>query len=79
MAKKGQVFRKYSPEHKLAVILYMREHGLSCHETMRKYFPHLYSKNFGFLKQWERNCFEGGFLLCNKKKPIFCYFLIFER
>lgn len=37
MAKKGQTFKKYSAEFKLCVILDMREHGLSYHETVRKY------------------------------------------
>ena len=55
MAKKGQKFTKYSPEFKLSVILDMREHKLSYSETMRKYFPYLAgSKDFGFLKVWER-------------------------
>lgn len=39
----------------------MREHGLSYHETMRKYFPHLANpKNFYFLKKWERIYLEEG-------------------
>ena len=37
MAKKGQIFKKYSPEFKLSVILDMREHCLSYSETMRKH------------------------------------------
>lgn len=37
MAKKGQTQKKYSAEFKLCVILDMREHGLSYHETVRKY------------------------------------------
>ena len=61
MAKKGQTFKKYSPEFKLSVILDMREHKLSYHETMRKYFPHLTdSKNFSFLLKWERKYLEEG-------------------
>ena len=61
MAKKGQTFKKYSPEFKLSVILDMREHKLSYHETMRKYFPHLDdSKNFSFLLKWERKYLEEG-------------------
>ena len=61
MAKKGQTFKKYSPEFKLSVILDMREHKLSYHETMRKYFPHLAdSKNFSFLLKWERKYLEEG-------------------
>lgn len=54
MAKKGQTNKKYSAELKMCVIMDMREHGLSYKATMRKYFPHLYPKNFAFLKQWER-------------------------
>lgn len=61
MAKKGQIFKKYSPEFKLSVILDMREHRLNYSETMRKYFPHLAdSKNFQFLKAWERIYLEEG-------------------
>ena len=61
MAKKGQTFKKYSPEFKLSVILDMREHKLSYHETMRKYFLHLAdSKNFSFLLKWERKYLEEG-------------------
>lgn len=61
MAKKGQTFKKYSPEFKLSVILDMREHKLSYHETMRKYFSHLAdSKNFSFLLKWERKYLEEG-------------------
>ena len=36
MAKKGQLFKKYSPEFKLSVILDMREHKLSYNETVKK-------------------------------------------
>lgn len=32
----------------------MREHGLSYNATMRKYFPDSPTKNYYFLKQWER-------------------------
>ena len=54
MAKKGQRFKKYSPEFKISVIMDMREHGLSYNATMRKYFPDSPTKNYYFLKQWER-------------------------
>ena len=37
MAKKGQTYKKYSPEFKLSVILDMREHHLNYSETARKY------------------------------------------
>lgn len=53
MAKKGQRFKKYSPEFKISVIMDMREHGLSYNATMRKYFPDSPTKNYYFLKQWE--------------------------
>lgn len=54
MAKKGQKYKKYSPEFKIPVIMDMREHGLSYNATMRKYFPDSPTKNYYFLKQWER-------------------------
>ena len=37
MAKKGQIFKKYSAEFKISVILDMREHRLGYRETARKY------------------------------------------
>ena len=60
MAKKGQTFKKYSPEFKISVILDMRNNRLSYSETMRKYFPDLGTRNFKFLKQWERKYLEEG-------------------
>ena len=45
---------KYSPEFKTSVIMDMREHGLSYKATMRKYFSDLPTKNYYFLKKWER-------------------------
>ena len=60
MAKKGQKFKKYSPEFKLAVILDMREKHLGYRETMRKYFPELAGKNYAFLQKWERIYLEEG-------------------
>lgn len=32
----------------------MRENGLSYKATMRKYFPQFPSKNYNFIKRWER-------------------------
>jgi transposase-like protein len=62
MAKKGQVFRKYSPEFKLSVILDMHNNHLGYAETMRKYFSHLASsKNIAFLQKWERKYLEEGY------------------
>ena len=60
MAKKGQKFKKYSPELKLAVILDMREKHLGYREIMRKYFPELEGKNYAFLQKWERIYLEEG-------------------
>ena len=37
MAKKGQKYRKHSPEFKLSVIMDMRENHLGIMETERKY------------------------------------------
>ena len=37
MAKKEQIFRKYSAEFKIGVIMDMREHHLGYRETARKY------------------------------------------
>ena len=45
---------KYSPEFKISVIMDMREQGLSYKATMRKYFSDFSTKNYYFLKQWER-------------------------
>lgn len=60
MRKKGTKNKKYSPEFKIAVIIDMRESRLGYKETMRKYFPHLNQKNFGFLQVWERIYLEEG-------------------
>lgn len=38
MIKAKKINTKYSPEFKLSVILDMRENGLSCRETVRKYW-----------------------------------------
>lgn len=57
MAKKGQVFRKYSPEFKLSVILDMREKHLGYNETIRKYnLP-----GFHLPQKWERKYLEEGY------------------
>lgn len=60
MGKTGRKNKTYSPEFKLSVIIDMRENHLGYKETMRKYFPHLESKNFKFLKKWERIYLEEG-------------------
>ena len=56
MAKKGQVFRKYSPEFKLSVILDMRENHLGVRETERKY-----NIDHHILSSWERKYLEEGY------------------
>ena len=38
----------------------MREHHLGYNETMRKYFPDKKSKDFSFLRKWERIFLEEG-------------------
>ncbi len=62
MAKKGQKFKKYSPEFELSVILDMREHGLSYSETIRKY--NLGNTRTGgarlMVQRWERIYLEEG-------------------
>ena len=62
MAKKGQIFKKYSPEFKFNVILDMRTNGLSYHETVRKY--ELGDDRIGGTRQmvqrWERIYLEEG-------------------
>lgn len=65
MAKKEQVFRKYSPEFKLSVILDMRENHLSYHETVRKYW-HTKTRaeednHRSQVKNWERKYLEEGY------------------
>ncbi len=54
MKEKGRKNKKYSKEFKISVIMDMREYGLSYNATMRKYFPGSPTKNYYFLKQWER-------------------------
>ena len=60
MAKKGQKFKRHSPEFKIAVILDMRGNHLGYRETMRKYFPERESKNISMLQRWERIYLEEG-------------------
>ena len=57
MAKKGQIFKKYSPEFKLSVILDMREHQLGYVETSRKYGINSHSR----IMNWERKQLEEGY------------------
>lgn len=60
MGKTGRKNKVYGAEFKICVIMDMREHHLSYHETMRKYFPHLKENSYHFLKTWERIYLEEG-------------------
>ncbi len=64
MAKKGQTFKKYSPEFKLSVIMDMRNNHLSYSETVRKYWgtqTKAETANYRFtLRNWERIYLEEG-------------------
>ena len=56
MAKKGQIFKNYSAEIKIGVILDMREHRFGYVETARKYgIP-----NYRVIQRWERIYMEEG-------------------
>ena len=55
MAKKGQKFRKHSPEFKLSVILDMRENHLGLRET-----EHKYNISHSVIFKWERIFLEEG-------------------
>ncbi len=64
MAKKGQVYKKYSPEFKLSVIIDMRNNHLSYKETVRKYWKTTtatetdrYTRQ---VRDWERKYLEEG-------------------
>ena len=68
MAKKGQVFKKYSPEFKLSVILDMRENHLGYVETSNKYGINSHSR----ILNWERKYIEEGYeglMKDNRGKP----------
>ncbi len=56
MAKKGRVFKKYSPEFKLSVILDMQNNYLGYMETERKY-----KICHSVLARWERKYLEEGY------------------
>ena len=62
MRKKGTKNKKYSPEFKLSVILYMRNNHLSYHETIRKYWGNdVYEQNYiKQVQRWERKYLEEG-------------------
>ena len=63
MAKKGQVFKKYSLEFKLSVILDMRENNLAYKETVRKYSLGKIESGGArqMLQRWERKYLEEGY------------------
>jgi len=60
MRKKGTKNKSYSYDFKLSVILDMLNNHLGYSETMRKYFSDLDSKNYAFIKKWERIYLEEG-------------------
>ena len=64
MAKKGITQQKYSAEFKTSVIMDMREHHLSYHETVRKYWnTKTRTEEFNYIntvKRWERIYLEEG-------------------
>jgi len=57
---KGIPNKKYSGEFKQMVVEDMINNKLSYNETMRKYFPERQSKDFHFIKTWERIYLEEG-------------------
>ena len=76
MAKKGQIFKKYSPEFKLSVILDMRNNHLGYGETVRKYWGATSSiesdRHRSQLRLWERKYLEEGYeglMKDNRGKP----------
>ena len=76
MAKKGQIYKKYSPEFKLSVILDMRNNHLSYGETVRKYWEATNSiesdRHRSQLRLWERKYLEEGYeglMKDNRGKP----------
>ena len=62
MGKTGRKYKNYSPEFKIRVIMDMREHRLSYHETVRKY--ELGNDQTGgarlMVQRWERIFLEEG-------------------
>ena len=63
MGKKGQKFKRYSPEFKLSVIMDMRENDLTYCETVRKYLlgSGRTGGPIGMIQHWERIYLEEGF------------------
>ncbi len=60
MAKKGQIYRKYSSEFKLCVIMDMREHHLAYKEAARKYGLSESGSSITTIQRWERIFLEEG-------------------
>ena len=60
MAKKEQIFRKYSAEFKIGVIMDMREHRLGYRETARKYNLGKSGSTVTTIQRWERIFLEEG-------------------
>ena len=64
MGKTGRKNKVYSAEFKIGVIMDMREHHLSYHETVRKYWGKEESNNGdskrNIVQRWERICLEEG-------------------
>ena len=63
MAKKGQIFRKYSAEFKIGVIMDMREHHMGYRETVRKYWDVRKGQEANYknaVQRWERIYLEEG-------------------
>lgn len=60
MAKKGQIFKNYSPEFKISVIMDMRKQHLGYRETARKYGLGISGSVVDMLKRWERIYLEEG-------------------
>ena len=62
MAKKGQIFKSYSAEFKIGVIMDMREHRLGYRETARKYELTVTSEASAanMVQRWERIFLEEG-------------------
>ena len=76
MAKKGQVFKKYSLEFKLSVILDMRESYLGYRETVRKFWHTNNIKEEDLyvltVKRWKRKYLEEGYeglMKDNRERP----------
>ena len=63
MAKKGEIYKTYSSEFKISVIMDMREHHLGYRETVRKYWNISRGQDLNYVKtvqRWERIFLEEG-------------------